>query len=544
MYGIDGDPAAAARSTGIVPVPERASFATGHCDFSRGCRISASRGLENEAALARNWLLAASEAPSGPDPGSGSEIPVELLLGEISHAGTRTESEWTESEWTERGRKPGSYSLELAPGRVRIGASDASGIFYGLVSLRQLLMSHGPRIPAMRIDDAPRFSWRGFMLDTARNFFRVEFIEKMIELAAFHKLNVFHWHLTDDQAWRLELPSRPELAALGARRTDGRFNPPGTNAGSYSPGDVRRIVAFAASRHITVVPEIETPGHAIALLASHPELSCADAMRPPEGEAGPVFSPEDRYGVFEDILCAGNEAVFGLLAEVYDYLASVFPGVWVHAGGDEAPKARWLVCPRCRRRMEELRLRGGDGRPDPEKLQAWFMSRVAGMLAARGKRMVGWDEILEGGTDKDAIVMSWRGYSGGVQGLRAGHEVVMSPQTAACYLDHQHLDLPEEPGRLGVCTVRDSYLFEPLPPGLTETEACGILGAQANIWTELMYFGRQVEYMAFPRLCALSESFWSASENRDFIDFTRRMREFHGKRLDILDVNRFRGDYF
>lgn len=435
---------------------------------------------------------------------------------------------------------PEDYVLEIGPRGAAARSSSRAGAIHAASTVRQLLLSEGPVLPGLRVEDGPRFSWRGAMLDCSRNFFRPEFIERFIDLMALHKLNRFHWHLTDDQAWRLQLRSHPELAELGSRRQDRRYGVERIKGGSYSREDVGRIVAYAEARGIVVVPEIETPGHAVALLASHPELSCLAA----EG-ADRAFSPEDRYGIFEDILCAGNDRTFALLGDVYDEVAELFPGPWVHAGGDEVPKTRWAACPRCLARMEAEGLKS-DGGPDPELLQLWFMNRVAEMLARRGKRMIGWDEILGegGGTGlrKDAIVMSWRGPEGGQRAARAGFDAVMSPQTKACYLDHKHQDSPEEPGNLGVCTVEDSYSFEPVAPGLSEAEGARILGGQANIWTEFMYFGRNVEYMAFPRLCALSEVFWSPRDKRDFDSFSARM-EAHGRRLDLLGVARYRGPF-
>jgi hexosaminidase len=426
------------------------------------------------------------------------------------------------------------YVLDIAAAGARARAGSYEGAVRAASTLRQLFLSEGPILPAMRIEDGPRFAWRGAMLDCSRNFFRVDFLERFIDLISLHKFNRFHWHLTDDQAWRLEIASHPEIAQLGSIRQDRRYGIEKLKTGSYSREDVRRVVAFAAERGIVVVPEIETPGHVLALLASHPELSCRGAP------AGGAFLPEDRYGIFEDVLCAGEEKVFDLLADIYDEVASLFPGPWVHAGGDEVLKARWSACPRCRARMEKEGLRSGDGSLDSEFLQGWFMNRVALMLAERGKRMIGWDEILGPGLRKDAIVMSWRGAEGGIKAAREGYDAVMSPQTNACYLDHKHLDLEEEPGNLGVCTVEDSYLFDPVPPGLSAAEGAHIQGAQANLWTEFMYFGRNVEYMAFPRLCALAEVYWSPKEKRDFDSFAKRLGA-HGSRLDLLGVGRYRG---
>jgi hexosaminidase len=525
-------------SNTLVPAPRCFQARPGALDLSRGLAVIAGPEYGGVAKLAAGWLSGtiAIVNAAGVDDGVADEaagLPALHFGLDPAFAGGE------------------EYRLEVSADGASIAASSTEGLVRGASSLRQLALSAcvpggDRRVPACLIEDGPRFGWRGFMLDTARNFFPVDFIERLLDLAALHKLNRFHWHLTDDQAWRLDLPGLPELARAGSRRRDRRFNWEVWKAGSYSPADVKRVVAFAAARGIVVVPEIETPGHALALLASHPELSCAAAMAEAAGGPAPVFLPEDRYGIFEDVLCAGNETVFGLLEKIADGVAELFPGPWVHAGGDEAPKARWLDCPRCAARMRELGLVDAKGAPEPERLQAWFMARMASIYAARGKRLVGWDEILDAekdghaGLPADAVVMSWRGYEGGLAGARLGHDVVMSPQTKACYLDHRHLDLPGEPGHLGVCTVRDSYQFEAIPPGLQPAETGSILGGQANVWSELLYFGKQAEYMIFPRLCALAESFWSPRELRDFGDFSRRLPG-HLRRLDALGVNYYRG---
>lgn len=501
----------------LVPLPRHIEALPGSCDLSKGAVIRAPQEASSEASLLASWLEASLGArfPLAPSASAGLvqiELRLEPGLGEKEE-----------------------YRLSITPSAISLSASAPEGLVRGAASLWQLALSEGAKLSCLRIEDGPRFPWRGFMLDCARNFFSVEFIERLLDLAALHKLNVFHWHLVDDQAWRLGLASLPELAEYGSRRLDIRINAPRWKSGSYSPEELRRLVAYAAVRHIQVVPELETPGHSTALLAAHPELSCRGGT-----EVGGPFYPVDRYGIFQDILCAGNEASFALIEKVLDELVSLFPGPVVHMGGDEAPKARWLACPRCRAKMKSLNLRDSGGAYDPERLQAWFMGREADMLAARGKRMGGWDEVLEGGIRKDTLVFSWRGYSGGIQGAKAGYDVVMCPQDRACYLDHQHLPGIEEPGQLGVCTVRDSYSFEPVPPELNAEEAAHIIGGQANIWTELMYFSRQVEYMAFPRLSAISEALWSPKEKRDFGDFSKRLT-VHGKRLESLGVNYYRG---
>jgi len=557
----------------LVPLPSSCATRPGSLDLSQGAVIVAAPDLEAQAGLLVTWLSAplhgrvrvygspAADGSAGAaglvgGPGTGAAT-VELSLN-ASFAGKE------------------EYRLEVSAARASIAASTTDGLVRGASTFVQLVLSASlddGRIGACLIEDGPRFPWRGFMLDTARNFFPVDFIEKFLDLAALHRLNTFHWHLTDDQAWRLDLPGMPELAREGSKRLDTRFNVEAWKTGCYSAADVRRVVAFAALRGITVVPEIEAPGHVVALLASHPELSCAAAIAASGSGAPPRFLPEDRYGVFEDILCAGNEESFALLERILMGVAELFPGPCIHVGGDEAPKARWLACPRCRARMSELGFVTASGDPDPEALQTWFTSRLGAILAKYGKRLVGWDEILgkdaaaeggrvlagaEGASERrascdpapggpgsatlpaDAIVQSWRGYSGGFGAAQRGHDVVMSPQTRACYLDHKHLDIPTEPGQLGFCTVRDSYEFEAVPPGLDAGQEKRILGGQANLWAELLYFGRQVEYMAFPRLCAISEALWTPRKLRDFDAFAKRLPA-HLSRLDLLDVNYYRG---
>jgi hexosaminidase len=536
---------------GLVPEPRRVEALGGSLDLRGGGLLRCPGELTPQGRLGASWLTEALALR-----GAAGSFSVSSLIEGASPPAVPDAGGPVLELRLDGALPPEDYVLTVREGAIEARSGGREGAAHALSTLRQLVLSEGPVLPALRIEDGPRFPWRGAMLDCCRNFFRVEFVERFIDLMALHKLNRFHWHLTDDQAWRLEIAAHPEIAELGSKRQDRRYGEERIKAGSYSRADVRRIVTYAEARGIIVVPEIETPGHAIALLSSHPELSCrgyAASGHAASGHAagGGAFRPEDRYGIFEDVLCAGEEGSFELLGEIFDEVASLFPGPWVHAGGDEVPKARWSECPRCRARMEAEGLRDGEGRPDPELLQLWFMNRVAGMLAGRGKRMIGWDEILGKGEGRasrgsalreDAIVMSWRGVEGGLRAARGGYDAIMAPQTKACYLDHKHLDLPEEPGNLGVCTVEDSYRFEPLSPELSASEGARILGGQANLWTEFMYFGRNVEYMAFPRLCALSEVFWSPREKRDFGSFERRM-SIHGARLDALGVNRYRGRF-
>ncbi|MCE5255516.1 MAG: beta-N-acetylhexosaminidase [Spirochaetaceae bacterium] len=510
----------------LVPVPQSWECREGSCLVLPSSPVIAPPEWQSEAGLLTGWIGAAlgrganpcggppeatgASASSGP---SGcASVPAIKILRDDSIAPDE------------------AYRLLIEPWGISLAARSGAGVLRGAASIRELLLSDGPRLQCSEIRDAPRFAWRGFMLDTARNFFSVGFIEKMIDAAAMHKLNVFHWHLTDDQAWRLALESAPEVAALGGRRRDRRYQWPVYAEGFYTHDDVARIVRFAADRHMTVVPEIESPGHATALLASHPEFSCRGGQ-----DASLRFEPENRYGIFEDILCAGSDDVLAFMECLLDEVCSLFPGPVIHMGGDEAPKERWMACPRCTERMKSEKLLHADGKPALEQLQAWFMNRMAKALENRGRRMAGWDEVLEGNTVRSVLVMAWRGHAAGEMAARRGYDVVMCPQTKACYLDHKQRDIPEEPGQLGVCTLEDSYRFEPMPEGLSAEEASHILGGQGNLWTELVYFGRQAEYMLYPRLCALSEVFWSPRESRDYRDFLRRMAA-HGPRLDALDL--------
>lgn len=503
---------------GLIPLPAEIKELPGALALAALGAVEGPPDLRAEAAALEAWLRAAKER-AGIDPlGPAAGVPAAAIRLSVDAAAGG----------------PEGYRLNVAPDGVSIRAATPAGLVRGGATLYQLALSHPRAMPCVEIRDEPSYAWRGFMLDAARTFYRVEFLERLIDLAAMHKLNVFHWHLSDDQAWRLELPGLPELAAMGSRRLDRRFNAVRYREGSYSPADVRRIVAYAAARHMQVIPEIDLPGHGTALLASHPELWCHGDHSDRE------FRPEDRFGVFDGILCAGNDESFGLVDRVLDGLAELFPSAYVHAGGDEVPKANWLSCDRCRARMAAEGLRDEAGAMDPERLQAYFMDRVARSVAARGRRMIGWDEVVDGACGKDVLVMAWRSHEHGYRAARAGYDVVMCPQTKACYLDHKHLDEYEEPGQLGVCTVRDAYAFDPAPAGLEAELRARIMGGQANLWGELMYFGRQAEYMLYPRLSAIAEALWTPVDRKDFASFERRL-EVHGARLDLLGVNRYRG---
>ncbi|MDR0494477.1 MAG: beta-N-acetylhexosaminidase [Treponema sp.] len=424
-----------------------------------------------------------------------------------------------------------SYRMEILPDEIRLSAPANAGLYRGLQSLRQLFLSGYEggvlSIPCGKIEDKPRFPWRGFMLDCSRYFYSAEFIKHILDALSLQHVNIFHWHLTDDQGWRLPVKQYPLLAETGSWRREHRLNGE-LYGGFYTEAEIRDIVSFAAERHIETVPEVDFPGHASSILAAYPQLGCT----------GGPYQVEDRFGIFEDVLCAGNDAIFPLAEAVFDTLADLFPSPHVHIGGDEVLFSRWAECPRCRRRLAELRLTA------PEQLQSWITSRLTEMLRLRGKTAVGWDEALENTKQfplpDDFMVMSWRGEEGGRAAAAQGHRVIMTPQTHGCYLDRKHSRQPEELGRLGVSTIAQCFNMDPITPEMDEKAASLVLGGQGNLWSEIIYAGKIAEYMIFPRICALAEAFWSPREHRDMNDFGRRLA-IHQRRLEKLDLLQYRG---
>jgi hexosaminidase len=420
------------------------------------------------------------------------------------------------------------YRLSINPQEITLRAPEGRGIYHGLQTLRQLFLSAsigGDRsIPCGEIEDWPRFAWRGLMLDCSRCFYSVPFIKKIIDALSLHHISVFHWHLTDDQGWRIPIPQYPLLTEIGARRLDRRRGK--YLGGFYSHDEIRDIVAFAGARHVEVVPEIDLPGHASAILAAYPGLGCT----------GGPYRVEDRFGIFEDVLCAGNDGIFDLAAAVFDTLKELFPSRYVHIGGDEVRFNRWDGCPKCKKRLDET------GLTESRELQSWITVQLARMLEERGKVAVGWDEVLEDSSryplPENVVVMSWRGVQGGIDAVRRGRQVIMSPNTSGCYLDYKHCDSPEEPGQLGVSRISQLYGLDPLA-GIGEEARDLILGAQANLWSELLYAGKFAEYMIFPRICALAENLWSGPSGPE--DFSRRLGE-HRRRLDALELLQYRGE--
>ncbi len=480
----------------IIPKPVKLEAAKGVFEFNSRTKIMVN---EQTAELQRLGDLIASAIHnlSGLDLSPASKMTPDINNNTIL---IQLQNNFTHEE---------GYSLEIKPDKITITAGSGPGVFYAIQSLLQLmpLKSTGKNftVPCALIEDYPRFKWRGVHLDVCRHFFPAEFVKKYIDVLAMYKINKFHWHLTEDQGWRIEIKKYPELTEIGAWRkeTMGDGKPYG---GFYTQDQIKEIVEYAKERFITVVPEIEMPGHALAALTTYPELSCT----------GGPFEVGTKWGVYEDVYCAGNDKVFNFLEDVLTEVISLFPSEYIHIGGDECPKDRWKDCPKCQLRIKSENLH------DEFHLQSYFVQRIEKFLNSKGRKIIGWDEILEGGLAPNAAVMSWRGIDGGIAAAKARHNVVMSPGTH-CYFDH-YQGLNNEPKAIGGYTSLEKiYSYEPVPGALTEDESKFIMGAQANVWTEYMETTDHVEYMLLPRLCALSEVVWSPQESKDFVNFSRRM---------------------
>ncbi|MFD7941684.1 beta-N-acetylhexosaminidase [Streptomyces sp. NPDC059744] len=443
--------------------------------------------------------------------------------------------------------EPEGYRLSTGTGQsVVITGGSPAGVFWGAQTLRQLLgpeafrrapVSDGvpARIPFADIEDRPRFSWRGMMLDVSRHFLPKDDVLRYLDILAAHKLNVFHFHLTDDQGWRVEIKRYPRLTEVGSWRSRTKHGHRASElwdetpyGGHYTQDDIREIVAYAAERHIRVVPEIDIPGHSQAAISAYPELGNTDVIDTT------TLSVWDTWGVSPNVL-APTDNTLRFFEGVFEELLDLFPAAtspFIHVGGDECRKDQWKESPTAQARIREL------GLADEDELQSWFIRHFDRWLAARGRRLIGWDEILEGGLPDGAAVSSWRGYAGGIAAAEAGHDVVMCPEQQV-YLDHRQDGGPDEPMPIGyVRTLEDVFRFDPVPPGLTEEAARHILGTQANVWTEVMQNRSRVDYQVFPRLAAFAEVAWSAlpaPADRDFADFERRMTA-HYARLDALGV--------
>lgn len=506
----------------VIPKPAELTMQVGKFVIDGGTSINAAEGLKEEAAfLAESIQQLTQVSPSVSD----QKASIALALND------QIENEE-------------GYTLEVTPDQINISGKNAKGVFYGIQSLVQLisLPEEGSSItditvPAVSIKDQPRFIYRGMHLDVARHFFDVDFVKKYIDMIAMHKMNTFHWHLTEDQGWRIEIKKYPELTKVGAYRNGtitghypGETNDNERYGGFYTQDDIREVLAYAQKRHVEVIPEIELPGHSQAAIASYPYLSCfpeeptevpnglmSEASKEQQKNGQPKVVQES-WGVYNDVYCAGKEETFAFLEGVLDEVTALFPSKYIHIGGDECPKKNWERCPNCQKRIKE------EGLEDEHALQSYFVTRMEKYLNSKGKQIIGWDEILEGGLAPNATVMSWRGVKGGIEAAKQDHNVIMTPNSH-CYFDHyQSKDTDNEPLSIGgFLPVEKVYSYEPVPEELSADQQHYILGAQGNIWSEYIPTDEHMEYMALPRATALSEVVWSQKEDMDFEDFKSRL---------------------
>lgn len=432
---------------------------------------------------------------------------------------------------------PEKYELLITPDSIIISAQAGKGFFNGMMSLVQIAASNttkdkntqttSVKIPCLKITDEPAFTWRGMHLDVSRHFFDIDFVKKYLDLMALYKMNTFHWHLTDDQGWRIEIKKYPELTKTGAWRSGtmiGKYSDKKYDTlhygGYYTQQQISEIVDYAAKRQITIVPEIEMPGHSVAAIAAYPFLSCT----------GKKIEVAKGWGVFDDVYCT-KDSTFNFLQDVLTEVMELFPGKYIHIGGDECPKERWKNCKTCQARIKS------EGLKDEHELQSYFITRIEKFVNSKGKQIIGWDEILEGGLAPNASVMSWRGTKGGIAAAKQKHPVVMTPGKP-CYFDHyQSKNKDAEPLAIGGYNPVDSvYNYAPIPSELSAEENSYILGAQGNVWTEYIVSTNQVEYMAVSRMIALSEAVWTQKKNKNLRDFKTRF-ETHTAMLDLLHVN-------
>jgi hexosaminidase len=518
------------KTLAIVPAPVSLTQLKGDFVFSGKSRIILTV-LNDETKLAADCLAGLVKNPTGLD------LPIVEGKRPASH------SVFMAIDTTIRNNE--GYRLTVTPKRIIIRARSAAGLFYGVQTLRQLMPVEveSPSIveglvlsvPACDIKDEPRFGYRGMHLDVGRHMFPVSYIKRYIDMIALHKMNTFHWHLTEDQGWRIEIKKYPNLTKTGAFRKETLVGHGGRRSfsfdgkpygGFYTQDEVREIVAYAASKFVTVIPEIEMPGHAMAALASYPQLGCT----------GGPYEVQTRWGVFDDVYCAGKEETFNFLEDVLSEVMELFPSKYIHIGGDECPKTKWQKCPLCQKRIKE------EGLKDEHELQSYFIQRIEKFLLSKGRRIIGWDEILEGGLAPEATVMSWRGTSGGIAAARQRHDVIMTPSTYV-YLDYYQCEPEGQPLAIGgYLPLEKVYSYDPMPAELTPEEQKYILGVQGNLWSEYLSTPEQMEYMAYPRMFAIAETGWTPGRLKDFEDFLARL-EVLKKRYDAIGINYFKGEY-
>lgn len=463
------------REISVIPKPQSVAFGRGDFTLSHAAQVKFDRSNPGIREIA-DPMMRFIQAETLPQEGAGS---IELSIDQQS------------------GIKPAGYQLQIRRKKISLTAKDPAGLYYGVQTLKQLIPADSSgKIPCLDITDFPAFGWRGLMLDCSRTFLPKDYILSYIDKLAAIKMNVLHLHLTDDQGWRIEIKKYPELTGICSK-----FDPqyPGEVSGFYTREDIREIVAYASRNFITVVPEIEMPGHSTGIFAAFPKFSCS-------GRRSVIYPFFKGPGITEDILCAGNDSVFLFMEDVLVEVIALFPSEYIHIGGDEAPKAEWKKCPKCQSRIKS------EGLKDESELQSYFISRIEKFINSKGKKLIGWDEILEGGLAENAAVMSWRGEQGGIEAARQGHSVVMSP-TSHCYFDYSYETTPTE----------KVYSYEPVPKALSANQSKYILGAQANMWTHIARTEAAIDTQIFPRLYALAEVLWTHPATRDYAELQRRI---------------------
>jgi hexosaminidase len=525
-----GNQATGEKTPALIPAPASISMVNGQFLFTGKTKIIIP-SMDTDVKLAADFLAQLISNPTGTAP--------EVVTGTKPLKG----SVFMTIDTAVRNKE--GYVLTITPRKITVQARTAVGFFYAVQTLRQLLPVEVENqkvveglaltVPACIIKDEPRFSYRGMHLDVGRHMFPVAAIKKYIDMLALHKMNTFHWHLTEDQGWRIEIKKYPKLTEVGAYRKETIVGHAGRPpfvfdgqryGGFYTQDEVKEVVAYARSKFITVIPEIEMPGHAMAALASYPSLGCT----------GGPYEVNTKWGVMDDVFCAGKEETFNFLQDVLTEVIDLFPGTYIHIGGDECPKARWEKCPLCQARIKELGLK------DEGELQSYFIQRIEKFLNSKGRKIIGWDEILEGGLAPEATVMSWRGTQGGIAAAKQKHDVIMTPNRFV-YLDYYQCEPEGQPLSIGgYLPLERVYSYNPMPEELTPEEQKYILGIQGNVWTEYIPTPEHMEYMAFPRAFAIAETGWTPDRLKDFEDFLSRL-EVLGKRYDALNLNYFKGEY-
>lgn len=500
----------------IIPMPKELSEQTGHFELTKSTELM----FQGEEAKAIAEFFAGKLRRS-----TGFDFKVSEGDPKVGAISLRIDDGL--------GLKPEGYTLRTTSQGVEVVGQTAHGLFYGMQSLLQLLPAEIESstvvktinwfAPAVDIKDEPAFGYRGMLIDVCRHFLTVEEMKKHIDILSMFKINTLHWHLTEDQGWRIEIKKYPRLTEVGSKRIEGD----GTEYGGfYTQDQIKDIVQYAQERFVTIIPEIELPGHAMGAIAAYPELACN-----PKTQKGSDYKVRNLWGIEVDVYCAGREKVFEFISDVIDEVAPLFPGEYFHIGGDECPKDRWKTCPDCQKRIKE------EGLKDEHELQSYVIRRAQKMLEKHGKKLIGWDEILEGGLAPSATVMSWRGEQGGIASANMGHDVIMTPGDGGLYIDHYQGDPKIEP--VAICcysTLEKVYSYYPIPDSIAPDKRHHILGAQVNVWAEYLYNNSIRELRSYPRTQALAEAVWTPKEKKNFEDFARRIDNAY-VRMDQYGVN-------